>query len=110
MQWTYPRAATRLALKLVVLATLAIANVASAQPATMTGSETPTPDLNALVHEATVRNPIVIAALNRWQALKRVPTQARTLPEPQIQLQEFTVGSPKPGAGYETSDFYYTGF
>jgi len=39
-----------------------------------------------------------------------VPIQMRTLPDPQVQLQEFTVGSPKPAAGYETSDFYYTGF
>jgi len=110
MQWTYPRAATRLALKLIVLATMTMAHVASAQPATMADSETPTPDLNALVHEATVRNPSVIAAMDRWQALKRVPLRARTLPDPQIQLQEFTVGSPKPAAGYENSDFYYTGF
>lgn len=109
MHRTYPRAANRLALKLVVLATVAAASAANAQPATMAG-ETPTSDLNALVREATVRNPSVVAALNRWEALKRVPRQARTLPDPQVQLQEFTVGSPKPGAGYESSDFYYTGF
>jgi outer membrane protein, heavy metal efflux system len=56
------------------------------------------------------RNPSVVAARDHWEALKRVPIQMRTLPDPQIQLQEFTVGSPKPSAGYETSDFYYTGF
>jgi outer membrane protein, heavy metal efflux system len=110
MHRTYPRAATRLALKVLVLVTIATASVAGAQPAMNAGSEISTSDLEALVREAMVRNPSVIAALNRWQALQRVPIQARTPPDPQVQLQEFTVGSPKPGAGYERSDFYYTGF
>ncbi len=52
----------------------------------------------------------MVAAWNRWQALTKTPIQMRTLPDPELQLQEFTVGSPRPGAGYETSDFYYTGF
>jgi outer membrane protein TolC len=51
----------------------------------------------------------VTATRERWQALQHVPIQMRTLPDPQVQIQEFTVGSPKPTAGYETSDFYYTG-
>ena len=66
--------------------------------------------LDALVREGVEHNPEVAAARERWEALRRVPIQARTLPDPQIQIQEFTVGSPKPSAGYETSDFYYTGF
>src|SRR5579875_954251 len=66
-------------------------------------------ELDTLVREAMERNPSVVAARNHWEALRHVPTQMRTLPDPQIQLQEFTVGSPKPAAGYETSDFYYTG-
>ncbi|MBF6569522.1 MAG: TolC family protein [Candidatus Binataceae bacterium] len=56
-----------------------------------------------------IHNPEVIATRAHWQALTRVPIQARTLPDPEVQLQEFTVGSPRPGAGYETSNFYYTG-
>lgn len=67
-------------------------------------------NLRALVREGLARNPTVVAARERWQALERTPIQARTLPDPQVQLQEFTVGSPRPAAGYETSDFYYTGF
>jgi outer membrane protein, heavy metal efflux system len=66
-------------------------------------------DLDALVREGMERNPAVMAARAHWEALKRVPIQMRTLPDPQIQLQEFTVGSPKPAAGYETSNFYYMG-
>ena len=67
-------------------------------------------DLDSLVREGMERNPDVIAAREHWQALRRAPIRMRTLPDPQLQLQEFTVGSPKPSAGYETSDFYYTGF
>jgi outer membrane protein, heavy metal efflux system len=33
-----------------------------------------------------------------------------TLPDPQVSIQHFTVGSPQPFSGYESSDFYYTGF
>jgi hypothetical protein len=38
----------------------------------------------------------VIAALTlkHWEALKRALIQIPTLPDPQIQFQEFTVGSP----------------
>lgn len=67
-------------------------------------------NLDALVREAMAHNPAVIAARERSEAFTRVPIQMRTLPDPQVQIQEFTVGSPKPAAGYETSDFYYTGF
>ena len=67
-------------------------------------------DLDSLVREGMERNPDVVAAREHWQALRRAPIRMRTLPDPQLQLQEFTVGSPKPSAGYETSDFYYTGF
>lgn len=38
------------------------------------------------------------------------PIQAATPPDPEVSLQHFTVGSPQPLSGYETSDFYYTGF
>ena len=82
MHRTYPRAATRPALKVLVLVTIATASVAGAQPAMTAGSEISTPDLNALVRKATLHNPSVIADLNRWQALQRVPIQARTPPDP----------------------------
>ena len=75
-------------------------------------SETPTGSdaLRALVGEALARSPVVIAAREHWQGLTYAPVQAATLPDPEISLQHFTVGSPRPFAGYESSDFYYTGF
>ena len=66
--------------------------------------------LRALVDEALSRSPVVLAARSHWQAQTKVPIQASTLPDPQVSLQHFTVGSPQPFSGYETSDFYYTGF
>ena len=67
-------------------------------------------NLDALVREALADNPDVIAAREHWQALTRGPLQAATLPDPQVSLQHFTVGSPQPFSGYERSDFYYTSF
>jgi outer membrane protein, heavy metal efflux system len=66
--------------------------------------------LQSLVDEARARSPVVLAARSHWQAQTKVPIQAATLPDPQVSLQHFTVGSPQPFSGYETSDFYYTGF
>jgi cobalt-zinc-cadmium efflux system outer membrane protein len=74
--------------------------------------ETPTSldRLQALIDEALARSPVVLAARSHWQAQTKVPIQAATLPDPQVSLQHFTVGSPQPFSGYESSDFYYTGF
>jgi outer membrane protein, heavy metal efflux system len=76
----------------------------------LTRDAAPATHLDALVREATGNNPGVIAAREHWQALSRAPVQAATLPDPQVSLQHFTVGSPQPFSGYESSDFYYTGF
>jgi outer membrane protein TolC len=66
--------------------------------------------LDALVQEALAHSPIIISARKHWQALTKVPLQVSTLADPTIGLQQLTVGSPQPFSGYETSDFYYTGF
>jgi cobalt-zinc-cadmium efflux system outer membrane protein len=66
--------------------------------------------LRALVDEALTHSPVVLAARSHWRAQTKVPIQASTLPDPEVSLQHFTVGSPQPFSGYETSNFYYTGF
>src|SRR5260370_33607556 len=65
--------------------------------------------LPALLEEAEKYNPQIEAARQGWQAAKQVPTQVSTLPDPQFTLQHFTVGSPRPFAGYTNSNFPYTG-
>ena len=62
-----------------------------------------------LVKEAEQNNPQILAAHQGWQAAKQVPPQVSTLPDPQFNLQQVNVGSPRPFAGYTNSDFAYIG-
>src|SRR5260370_25700921 len=66
--------------------------------------------LQALLEEAVSQSPILVAARSHWQALTKVPRQVSTFPDPMVEVTTFTVGSTQPFSGYETSDFYYTGF
>ncbi|MGD1027714.1 TolC family protein [Candidatus Binatus soli] len=81
-----------------------------AKPGGGTETSTSSDRLRSLIDEALSRSPIVLAARSHWQAQTKVPIQAATIPDPQVSLQHFTVGSPQPFSGYESSDFYYTGF
>jgi cobalt-zinc-cadmium efflux system outer membrane protein len=62
-----------------------------------------------LLTEAEQNNPQIQAARQGWQAAKQVPSQVSTLPDPQFNLQQVNVGSPRPFAGYTNSDFAYIG-
>src|SRR5580698_8225874 len=66
--------------------------------------------LSSLIDEALLRSPIIAAAKAHWQASTKVPRQVSTIPDPQLSFQQLTVGGPKPFEGYESSDFYYSGF
>jgi cobalt-zinc-cadmium efflux system outer membrane protein len=65
--------------------------------------------LSDLLGEAERNNPQIQAAAREWDAAKQVPTQVSTLPDPQFVLQNLSVGSPRPFAGYTNSDFAYIG-
>jgi outer membrane protein, heavy metal efflux system len=69
----------------------------------------PATPLARLVEEAAASNPEVQAAEHGWQAAAEIPQQARTLPETQLSVQELSVGSPRPLAGFNNSDFAYVG-
>lgn len=62
-----------------------------------------------LLDEAERSNPQIQAARHGWDSAKHVPTQVSTLPDPQFVLQQMSVGSPRPFAGYTNSDFAYVG-
>ncbi|MGB9467155.1 MAG: TolC family protein [Candidatus Acidiferrum sp.] len=62
-----------------------------------------------LLAEAERSNPQIQAARHGWDAAKQIPTQVSTLPDPQFVLQQVSVGSPRPFAGYTNSDFAYVG-
>src|SRR6202050_1535522 len=65
--------------------------------------------LQDLLTEGERNNPQIGAARQGWQAAKQVPAQVSTLPDPQFNLQQVTVGSPRPFSGYTNSDFAYLG-
>jgi outer membrane protein TolC len=69
-----------------------------------------TTTLASLVAEAEGRNSQVSSAEHAWQAATHVAPQLTPLPDPQLTVQEFSVGSPKPFAGFSNSDFAYVGF
>jgi cobalt-zinc-cadmium efflux system outer membrane protein len=69
---------------------------------------TPTP-LSQLIAEALADNPQLSAADHEAQAARQVAPQVTTLPDPKFTYQQFSVGSPKPFAGYTNSDFAYIG-
>jgi outer membrane protein, heavy metal efflux system len=71
-------------------------------------SARPTP-LNELIAEAEKNNTEILAAEHTWKAATDVRQQVTTLPNPQFTVQEFSVGSPKPFAGFNTSNFAYFG-
>src|SRR5713226_1126846 len=66
--------------------------------------------LRELVQEAEQKNPQIAASFHAWQASRNVPRQVSALPETQLSVQQFSVGSPRPFAGYSNSDFAYLGF
>ena len=68
----------------------------------------PTP-LQNLVEEAERSNPEIAASIHAWKAATNVPRQASALPETELTVQQFSVGSPRPFAGYSNSDFAYIG-
>jgi outer membrane protein TolC len=69
----------------------------------------PTP-LAELIAEAEADNTQISAADHSWKAATHVAQQVITLPDPQFTVQQFSVGSPKPFAGFSNSDFAYIGF
>jgi outer membrane protein TolC len=73
-------------------------------------SERPPTPLAGLIAEAQNNNLEIRAAERGWKAATQVPRQVTTLPDPQFTVQQFSVGSPKPFAGFSNSDFAYIGF
>jgi cobalt-zinc-cadmium efflux system outer membrane protein len=66
--------------------------------------------LRELVQEAEQKNPQIAASFHAWQASRNVPKQVSALPETQVSVQQFSVGSPRPFAGYSNGNFAYIGF
>jgi len=66
--------------------------------------------LDSLLADAARDNPDIAASMHAWRAAAQAPSQVAVLPDPQVTVQSFSVGSPRPFAGYTNSDFAYVGF
>lgn len=88
--------------QVLLLALGAASAVAQKEPAV------PVP-LKTLVEEVKRVSPQVIAAERQWDATKFAARQASALPDTQLMVQHFSVGSPRPFAGYSNSEFAYIG-
>jgi cobalt-zinc-cadmium efflux system outer membrane protein len=93
-------------LSLVLACTAAVAQQSSAIDS---AAEAPPTALTQLIAEASHRNPQIAAADHVWKAASQRERQVSTLPDPTLTLQQFSVGSPRPFAGYTSSDFAYIG-
>jgi outer membrane protein, heavy metal efflux system len=71
-------------------------------------AQQPTPLADLLI-EAQKDNPEILAAQKEWAAATYQRPQVTALPDPQFTLQEFSVGSPRPGAGLSNNSFAYVG-
>ena len=72
------------------------------------GQVAPT-SLQSLIAEARQNNPALKAAELGVAAARYAPKQASALPDTEVMVQHFSVGSPRPFAGYSNSDFAYIG-
>jgi outer membrane protein, heavy metal efflux system len=95
----------RILISVFILCSLVIAQDKSSPSAE--GSPTP---LATFIAEAEHNNADLGAAESGWQAATHVSRQVTTLPDPHFSVQQFSVGSPKPFAGFSNSDFAYIGF
>ena len=71
-------------------------------------AQEPTP-LAQLVDEAKANNSQIIAADHGARAARIAARQQGVLPDPHLSVTQFSVGSPRPFAGYTNSDFAYIG-
>jgi outer membrane protein, heavy metal efflux system len=114
--------AARLFVVVVVASVLSLSPTTLNAQVTTNAPQTPAPTKNQsehataspsplreLVQEVDRSNPEIAASLHAWQAASNVPKQASALPDTEITVQQFSVGSPRPFAGYSNSDFAYVG-
>ncbi|MGH9569066.1 MAG: TolC family protein [Candidatus Angelobacter sp.] len=69
----------------------------------------PVVSLQELVAEAERNNPEIAVAQRGYQAATHVAGEVSAFPETHLMLQHFSVGSPRPFAGYTNSNFAYVG-
>ena len=100
---------------LLLLPMRSVAQQASATPSIsnsqseMSHTSAPARPIGELVKEAEQSNPEIAAAVHGWRAATHVSKQASALPQTEVSVQQFAVGSPRPFAGFSNSNFAYVG-
>lgn len=84
-------------------------NAIAGQDTQSHGSAVPV-SLKDLIGEAERNNPEIAAAEHGYAAASHGAREASALPDTQVTVQQFAVGSPRPFAGYTNSEFAYVGF
>jgi outer membrane protein TolC len=70
--------------------------------------EAPLPtSLATLLAEADAKNSQITSADDAWRGSTYINEQDTALPDPRITFQSFSIGSPKPLAGFSNSEFAY---
>jgi cobalt-zinc-cadmium efflux system outer membrane protein len=72
--------------------------------------QNPPNSLRSLIAEARQNNAAIGAAERTIEASRYRLKQASALPDTEVMVQSFNVGSPRPFAGFSNSDFAYIGF
>ncbi|GAC1643579.1 MAG: hypothetical protein NVS9B15_00120 [Acidobacteriaceae bacterium] len=96
-------------MKVALYWTAALVMVAGVPARAQEIAGSPSP-LARLISEAQASNTQIAAAEDAWKAATHLAQQVTTLPDPQFTVQSFSVGSPKPFAGFSNSNFAYIGF
>ena len=89
---------------------LLITSVSPAQQVQSVHDAATPASLRDLISEAEHNNPDIAAAQRGYEATTHVASQVSALPDTQLTVQQFAVGSPRPFAGYTNSEFAYIGF
>jgi outer membrane protein, heavy metal efflux system len=97
---------TVLSLSVAISISMALAQQSDSAP---TPQNTPS-SVRDLVGEAETNNPEIQAAEHGWKAASQASKGAGALPDTHISAQSFSVGSPRPFAGFSNSNFAYIGF
>lgn len=95
-------------MKVAAFGTLVLLLSTSLSALAQRASDSATP-LAQLLQEASAENPQILAAEHASKATAQEIAPASTLPDPRVTVQQFSVGSPRPFAGYTNSDFAYLG-
>src|SRR5258708_14596152 len=72
-------------------------------------SSVPPVGLKDLIREVEQNSPEIAVAERGYASATHVARQVSALPDTQVTLQQFAVGSPRPLAGYTNSEFAYVG-